>query len=544
MSPTNFVIVGSGIAGLVGAIRAHRAGLHPLIVEKAAVWGGTSAISGGVLWIPANSLMARQGDADSIDDARRLLVHLLDGKPDAREQARIEAFLETGPRMADDLERDGMRWVRNAAHPDYYPDAPGQHDGRGIEVALADGKALGDAFATMRGRALAIPAFDTRYSGTLTRVYTGLMPLLTGAFIVGRHKLLSALGKAPLGLGRGLMAALMQIVRRRGIPILLDTRMTGLEMAGATVTGVRMTANGEERVIPAPAGVLLASGGFARNAALRMELQGLDGRWSNAIAEDEGDALIAGRAIGAQTALTDDAWWMPSIMVSDEQPSITLGERTLPGGLFVDQSGRRFMNEAQSYKSGGAIMRAHGAADHPIWLICDSRFLRRYVLRVLGDAAIRETMTARGLLHVAETLEGLAAKTGLPTAELAATVARFNGFARIGKDEDFGRGSSDYDRFWADPRHKPNPSLGSVETPPFYAVPIRLGDLGTNGGLLTDEHARVLGPDDQPITGLYAAGNASASPFGTSYPGGSATLSAAAVFGHIAAEHAAGQFGT
>jgi len=334
----------------------------------------------------------------------------------------------------------------------------------------------------------------------------------------------------------------MRIVRKRGIPMLLGTRMTGLEVTESRVTGIRVVDALRERVIPAPVGVLLASGGFARNPALRMELQGLDGRWSNAIAEDEGDALLAGRAIGAQTALTDDAWWMPSIMVTPEMPSITLGERTLPGGLFVDHLGRRFMNEAQSYKSGGAVMRAHGAADQAVWLICDSRFLSRYVLRVLGDPATRAKMEERGLLHRADSLEQLAVKTCLPAGELVDTVARFNGFAQAGVDKDFGRGSSDYDRFWADPRNRPNPSLGQIEKPPYYAVPIRLDDLGTNGGLLTDEHAQVLDADNRPIEGLYAAGNASASPFGRTYPGGGATLSAAAVFGHIAGEHAAARF--
>ena len=539
MSDHDFIVVGSGVAGLVGAINAHRSGLRPLIVERADVWGGTSAISGGVLWIPGNTVMARDGTPDSIGEARRLLVHLMEGEPTGRETARIDAFLAAGPRMADVLAGEGIRWTRNAGHPDYYPGAPGERIGRGIEAALVDGALLGARLDTMRARAIPLPAFDTRHSGKLTRVYTGVGPLLTGAFIVARHKLLTWLGKRPLGLGRALVASLMAIAQNRGIPLLLGTRMIALEEEDGRVTGIRVADADGERVIEAPAGVLIASGGFARNAALRQARQGLDGRWSNAIAEDQGDALVAGEATGAATALTDDAWWMPTIMVAEDQPSITLGERTLPGGLFVDEHARRYMNEAQSYKSGGAAMRAHGAAHETHWLICDSRFVKRYVLRVLSSAATRRAMAERGLLHSADTIEELAGRCGLPPEQLRATVDRFNGFARASVDADFGRGSSDYDRFWADPAHGPNPSLGVVDRAPFYAVPIRLGDLGTNGGLMTDDRARVLDTTGRPIVGLYAAGNASASPFGTSYPGGGATLSAAAVFGFIAAEDAA-----
>jgi 3-oxosteroid 1-dehydrogenase len=305
------------------------------------------------------------------------------------------------------------------------------------------------------------------------------------------------------------------------------------------VKGVVVEDAAGRRTLPAPAGVLLAAGGFARNPALRRKYQGdLDGRWSNAIPEDEGDALAAATAIGADTELTDDCWWMPTIMVAPGEPSLVLAERTMPGSLIVDQTGRRYMNEAQSYMSAGAVNRRHGGAEHAHWLVFGQRYLDRYIFRRLSDPASRQRMREQGLLHSAQTLPELAAACGLDPAVFAATVERFDAMAGAGRDEDFERGETIYDAYWGDPKGTKG-TLGPIGTAPYYAARIFPGDLGTNGGLKTDEHARVLTTEGRPIEGLYSAGNGSGSPFGRTYPGAGGTIAPAATFGYIAARHAA-----
>ena len=533
----DFVVVGSGAAGLVGAITASIMGLRPLIIEKAAVWGGTTATSGGVLWVPDNDLMTRDGDRAG--DAARTYVHALLGEATDRQVAKADAFLDTAPEMARMLAREGMEWIRSRTHPDYYPEAPGRGAGRTLESARFDGSTLGERFRTMRAADLDIPAISSDQFGVVTRAKTAPGPLVETALAVGNYKIRRLLGQKPLGNGRALAAALMKIAMARGIPIRLSTRLVELVETRGAVTGVIVETGNTRETLEARAGVLLAAGGFARNAALRQQLQNRERVWTNAIPEDEGDAYATATAIGAAHELTDDCWWMPSIQVGPEVNGLALGLRALPGSIVVNADGRRYMNEARSYMTAGRTMFENGAAESEHWLVMDGRFLNRYVFAELSQKAIRDRMMAQGYLKRADTIRELAAQCGLDADALEATVERFNGFARAGKDLDFGRGDTDYDRHWADPNHKPNPSLGEIRHGPFWAAVLRPGDLGTNGGLKTDQWARVLDAADRPIEGLYAAGNSAGSPFGRSYPGAGATIAAASTFGYIAAGHAA-----
>ncbi|MDR7101762.1 FAD-binding protein [Croceicoccus sp. BE223] len=535
----DFVVVGTGAAGLLGAITASLRGLRPIVIEKADRWGGTTATSGGVLWIPNNDLMRKQGASDSPEAARDYLRALIGEDADDRVAAKAEAFLENAPDMARMLAKLGLRWFRTTDHPDYYPGMPGSGVGRTIESAMVDGATLGPRFSTMRYAEVDMPAIHSGQFGSLTRAKTSLPLMLEGAKTVALHAVRKLMGKKPLGNGRALAAALMKIVDERGIPVRLSTRLVELVVEDGRVTGVIAESEGRRERLDAPAGVLLAAGGFAQNAALRRELQGRDRTWSNAIAEDTGDALQVAMAAGASTELTDDCWWMPTIQVNEHRNGLALGLRALPGSIVVNGKGERYMNEARSYMTTGRVMHEHGAAGERHWLVMDGHFLKRYIFAELSDKAVRAEMEANGYLVQADTLGELAARCGLDPAALEATVARFNGFARTGRDEDFGRGETAYDRYWADPGHRPNPSLGEIARPPFWAAVIRPGDLGTNGGLRTDRHARVLDAADRPIEGLYAAGNGSGSPFGRTYPGAGATIAAAATFGYLAARHAA-----
>lgn len=535
----DFIIVGSGAAGLAGAIAAKLAGLRPLIIEKSECWGGTTAMSGGVLWIPANDAMIAEGVDDPVERAHTYLDGLLGPDAGERERAKAKAFLDHAPAMAQMLAGQGLQWVRNREHPDYYPEVDGAGYGRTLEAAPIDGHRLGARLATLRGAGLDVPALTSDQFGPAVLAKSGLRPAMAGAGIMLRHYADRLRGRKPLGSGRGLIASLMLIVDRLGIPVRLSTPLVDLISERGAVTGVVVEHDGRRETLPAPAGVLLAAGGFAHNPALRRELQGFAATWSNASPDDQGDALVAARGIGADTELLDDCWWMPTLEIGPGHHALALGLRALPGSIVVDHQARRYMNEARSYMATGRIMREHGAAEHRHWLIMDERFLSRHIFPDLSPAGARAAMMAAGTLKRGETIAELAAQCGLDGATLSATVERFNGFARAGVDDDFHRGATAYDRYWADPAHRPNPSLGVIERPPFWAAVLRPGDLGTNGGVKTDAEGRVLDTAGRPIEGLYAAGNGSGSPFGRSYPGAGATIGAASTFGYIAARHAA-----
>lgn len=535
----DFIVVGSGAAGLVGAISARLAGLRPLIIEKCDRWGGTTAMSGGVLWIPANDAMAAEGVDDPIERARTYLAGLLGPDAGERERAKAEAFLDHAPAMARMLAGEGLQWVRNREHPDYYPEVDGAGIGRTLEAAPIDGERLGERLATLRGVELDVPALTSDQFGPAVLTKTGIRPAMVGAGIMLRHYVDRLRGRKPLGSGRGLIASLMLIVDRLGIPVHLSTPLVDLVIEHGAVTGVVVEHDGRRETLPAPAGVLLAAGGFAHNPALRRELQGHAATWSNASPDDHGDALVAARAIGADTELLDDCWWMPTLEIGPGHHALALGLRALPGSIIVDHHGRRYMDEARSYMATGRIMREHGAAEHRHWLIMDERFLSRHIFPELSPSGARAAMIAAGTLKRGETITDLAVACGLDPVTLSATVERFNGFARAGVDEDFHRGATAYDRYWADPAHRPNPSLGAIARAPFWAAVLRPGDLGTNGGIKTDAAGRVVDGTERPIEGLYAAGNGSGSPFRRSYPGAGATIGSAATFGYIAARHAA-----
>jgi 3-oxosteroid 1-dehydrogenase len=286
-------------------------------------------------------------------------------------------------------------------------------------------------------------------------------------------------------------------------------------------------------------GVLLGLGGYARNDRIRGEHgQPADSAWSMAINEDQGDAIGLGIAAGAELALMDDSWWVPAMFPpGGADPSFVVWERSLPHSVMLDAAGRRFVNEAESYQDMGRRMFQHGAV--PAWLVIDENHRRRYSL---GTAAPRFTprkWISEGFVIRATSLDELADRCELDRGSLRATIGRFNGFARAGRDEDFARGETDNDRYYADPTHGPNPSLGPLERPPFYAVKLYPADVGTKGGLVTDEHSRALRADGSSIDGLYAAGNSAASILGNRYAGPGATIGSAMICAFMAMRHAA-----
>ncbi|MDP4504941.1 FAD-dependent oxidoreductase [Nonomuraea turcica] len=534
------LVVGTGAAGLATAAAAADAGQRVLVVESTSKWGGTTALSGGGLWMPTNPLMATFGREDSVDKALTYMAAAIGDAGPASSPERRRAFVETVPEVFRFLERLGVRWAADKDYPDYYPDRPGGMVGRGIEAEPFDLRTLGAWRDTSRaGEALPPIPLKTDDVWLLARAWSTPDGFVRGARFVFRTLWGLARGKRLSGLGSGLVASLMSIVVRQGTEVLLSAPLTELIVDDGEVTGAMVAGpDGGPLRIRARGGVTLAAGGFAHHGDWRQKYHGVPG-YSSAADGDLGDAIRIAESIGAQLALMDDAWWGSAVPMPDGTAQFMLAERSMPFGIIVDGLGERYTNESASYIDFGHAMleRNKTVSAIPSWLIVDARHRRRYLFTALmqGGKKLREA----GIVRSAGTIEELAGVLGMEPARLRGTVDRFNGFARRGVDEDFGRGRTVYDNYYGDPRVKPNPNLGPLEKGPFTAVQLVPGDLGTKGGLLTDADARVLDTGGQPIAGLYAAGNTTASVMGRTYPGPGSTIAPAVIFGYRAGRHAA-----
>jgi 3-oxosteroid 1-dehydrogenase len=536
------VIAGSGAAGMTAALAAASKGLSVVVVEKTSHFGGSTARSGGGLWVPGNAVLRRAGVKESPEGASKYLAHVAG---ESVEPARQRAVLEHGPAMLDlvrSMTPVHFAWIPGYA--DYYPEAPGGlAGGRTIEPVPFDGRVLGDQLASLNPPYLPIPdgvaitAADYRWLSLGTRHPRAIWTTVKVAARTARTKLLH---QRTLSLGQALAAGLRAGLASADIPVWLETPLTDLVISDGVVTGVRVTRDGEPATITARRGVLLATGGFERNARMRAEYQRqpIGTEWTVGSPGNTGDGIVAGQAAGAALDLMDDAWWGPSIPLSGG-PFFCLSERSLPGCILVNGAGERFVNEAAPYVDAVHAMYDGHTEDKPhipAWLIIDQRYRNSYVF---AGRAPRKPLPRRwyaaGAVFRGATLADLAEQVGIAADGLAKTVQRFNDFAVSGKDEDFGRGDSAYDRYYGDPRCRPNPNLAPLAQPPFYAIKIVPGDLGTKGGLKTDERARVLRQDGSVIAGLYAAGNVSAAVMGHSYAGAGATIGPAMTFGYIAA---------
>ncbi len=537
----DFVVVGSGAGGLAGAIAAKLSGLNPLIIEKAPVWGGTSALSGGGVWIPNNPLMKRDGVADSDEEALAYLEATVGDVGPASSIERKLAYISAGPRMVAALAGQGFEWTRAPRYPDYYQKAPGAKVGRTLEATNFDAHRLGPWLDTMRRSGMRPLAMNTDAAPQIPTSFRSLKSLMSTLRIFGRTLVFRLKGQVPLSMGETLVAQLMAVVQKLDIPVRLDTPLRSLvQDASGRVTGVRVGKEGAEEEIPAPRGVLMAAGGFAKDAAYRQPLQGVTGEWSPASPDDTGDGHKIGAAAGAELTLMDAATWYPVSITPAGDINVGIWERTLPGSIIVDGTGQRYTNEAASYVDAGRAMleRDKTAPAVPSWLVFDTRYRNRYFFGQIPPRVVKP-MVESGFFLRGDTLEELAGKCGIDPAGLANTVARVNAMAKTGVDEDFDRGDNVYDHYYGDPTHKPNPSFGAIDKPPYYAVRYWPGDLSTKGGLMADKHARVLRQDGSVIEGLYVAGNNAAPVMGRTYPGAGATIGPSMVFAWIAGQHAA-----
>jgi 3-oxosteroid 1-dehydrogenase len=541
------VIVGSGGAGMTAALAAAHHGLSAVVLEKTDWFGGSTARSGGGIWAPGNEVLRRAGVRDTPEQARAYLAHVAGGSVSAERQ---KALLEHGPAMLALVRAStpvDFAWVPD--YSDYYPEAPGGlAQGRSLEPVPLDGRPLGPELAHLN------PAYLPSPNGvTITQAdyrWLSLGPrhpraILTTVKVLRRLARTRVLRHRMLSMGQALAAGLRAGLMAKDVPVWLNTPMTGLHIEDGRVTGVQVTRDGQPALIRARRGVVLAAGGFERNEQMRQRYQRppIGTEWTTGSAGNTGDAIIAGQAAGAALDLMDDAWWGPSIPAPG-RPYFVLAERSLPGSILVNGAGQRFVNESAPYvDTVHAMYEAHsdGSPHIPAWLIIDQRYRSTYVFAGRGPRQpLPRRWYAAGAVHRAPTIADLAERIGVDPAGLGKTIVRFNEFAQTGQDEDFGRGASAYDRYYSDPRQRPNPCLAPLRQAPFYAVKIVPGDLGTKGGLRTDERARVLRDDGTTIAGLYAAGNTSAAVMGHSYAGAGATIGPAMTFGYIAALDLAG----
>jgi 3-oxosteroid 1-dehydrogenase len=531
----DFVVVGSGAAGLTGALVAAIGGARVVVLEKSDLVGGTTAMSGGGAWIPCNPHMGEVGVEDSREDA---LTYLRACVSDSADPSHLEALVDEGQAMIRLLEAEGgmqfQPWPAIGATIDYRPWLPGARwGGRNLESMSISMAALGAWAARVRKE----PRLRSEHN--LLRYYADRQHLLAP----------STSAAAPPGddvdtywRGTALVGNLLRNCLERGVEVLVETPVTRLLVEGGSVVGVIAEDRGRSTEIRAPH-VLMATGGYTNNEELKRLWLTKPIEYTCDVASNEGDGHLMGMEVGAQLAGIGDAWWMPHTPIGEVEGVInaagTREDRALPHTVMVNGLGRRFMNEAVNYYDAGeAFGNKAGAAprNFPAWLVFDQQGVERY--------AILAWKVPRGeapeWFHRADTVEDLAGAIGVDAAALGATIERFNGFARSGVDEDFRRGESAWDQAMSDPGNHPNPSLGTLEKPPFYAVPMHAGAIATRGGLRVDARARVLSVRGAPIPGLYAAGNCSNASASGAYCGPGATIGAAMTFGFLAAREVVG----
>jgi glycine/D-amino acid oxidase-like deaminating enzyme len=548
------IVVGAGAGGMTAAAVAAVAGGSVLVIEKTDFVGGTTAWSGGMVWIPGNRQMRSAGMTDTPADAAQYLGGTV---PEGENAALREVFLLRGAEAIDYLEANTELRLRPVRlYPDYYPEHPGATPGgRVLEPVAFDARTLGADFPRLRPP---LPEF-TLFGGMmvnradiphLRKAGRSLSSTLRTLLLVSQYALqrLRSPRGTTLHLGNALAARLYASLRSRQVEVLFGTSIDRLVVEDDRVAGVRLAGSPQGKAIVARKGVVLATGGFSHQREMRAKLfPPVAGFVSATCPAATGDGLRLATAIGANlaTKVADPAYWVPASLFRRDDGSQgvfphTVTDRAKPGVIAVNALGKRLVNEAVSYHEFVRAMLRDGntTTDRPFYLVCDSRFLWTYGLgRIRPFTRRLRRYIESGELIVGETIFALATALGIEPSGLDETVRIYNDGARAGTDPQFGRGGNVYQRHLGDISHKPNPCVAPIERAPFYALRIVPADLGTAIGLGVDTDARVLGRDGSPIPGLYACGNDMTSIMNGNYPGPGITLGPALTFGYIAGRH-------
>ncbi len=491
------------------------------------------------------------------DTAKEAFAYVKALVGDETPDSKIHAYIDNASRMLDFLERNGGPQFRCVNYADYHMDLPGAKQNRSHETLPITAGQLGPDYDSLQPMHQAGQAFG-RVNWTIAEArpiitrgpgwWRSVLKVMLCYWLDLPQRLRTAKDRRLTG-GNTLLGQLRRGLNQRNVPVLLGVACKDLILEGGRVVGAAVDANGEQRNIRARRGVILAAGGFERNNEMRNAhfATASSADWSGSQRNNTGDAILAAQRAGAALDLMDAAWWAPAFRLSDEERARPMFvERALPGCMIVNQRGRRYMNESASYHvAGGEMMRLDSpeCPTAPSWFIFDAEYRGKYAVGPMlpgppsWDGRVKASF--KEVLRKGATVSELAAAIEVAPEVLEATFARFNEYADKGEDPDFDRGVNGYDRYYGDPRNSPNPCLKPLREAPFYALKIFPGDIGTKGGLVTDEHGRALDESGQPIAGLYAIGNTSASVMGRSYPGAGATLGPAMTFGYLAAQHAA-----
>ncbi len=559
MIEVDLLVAGSGAAGFSAALAASHAGLSVLMVEKEPQFGGSTAYSAGVIWIPGNRHGRALGIPDSKQEALTYLQH------EAGNRLNLElanAFLDNCNPAVEFIEsKTHVRYEAVPIWADYHPTKPGAaQGGRSLLPLPFDGRRLGRRFADLRAPIKTMMAFGGMMlgRGDLPHVFKMTRSVRSALHVAGMtaRYAVDRLGHARgtrLTNGNALIAALALSAEERGIELWLNSPVVELLLKDGVVAGAIVQRDGKRQEVRARRGVVLACGGFPADDELKRRYYGhvREGRQHRSAPPpgNRGDGIRLGRQAGG--ALAEDvayaAAWVPVSLVPQPDGSTLpfphFYERGKPGYITVDASGRRFTNESASYHDfvPALVEACRDREETMCWLICDHRAIRRYGMGAIGPAPLPLGPHLRnGYLLSARTWPELAALIGVDAWVLHNTIQRVNVNAARGEDPDFGKGTDAYHRFNGDPAHQPNPCLAPLERPPFYAMKLIPGDIGTFLGLRVDGRARVLDSSGVPIRNLYAAGNDMTSVMGGAYPGAGITIGPALTFGYIAARHAAG----
>lgn len=544
----DFVIVGSGGGSLCAALYLAVQGKSVVVLEKSSFVGGTTARSGGVMWIPDNRFLKRDGIEDSFEKAATYLDGLaadFDPVPGCT-RIRRHTYLKEAPAMLEFLLSQGIRLDRAKYWPDYYDERPGGlEQGRSVVSYPFNVNELGEWKHRMRPgflemplmleEALVLPYF--KRSAQSRRVLLKLIVRIVGGLLTGKRY---------ASAGKALQGQMLKALLRTGADIRLDAPVTELLVEQDEVMGVVTTQQGRAWRVQARLGVLVGAGGFAHNQRMRDRYQpGTSTLWSSALPTDTGEMIEEMMRHGAAVAQMNEMVGNQCVLVTESKAGeIQMGAQGVtakPHAILVDQSGVRYMNEGGSYMAycQGMLARNKTVQASPSWAIFDSQYMKKYMLAgTMPGSKKPDSWYQQGFLKKADSIDALARLIAVDPATLTATVTRFNGFVDKNRDEDFHRGERAYDRWLGDPLHRPNATLGKIEQGPFYAMGVYPGDVGTYGGVVTDEFARVLRDDGSVIKGLYATGTSTASVMGRVYPGAGSSVGPSFTWGFVAAKHA------
>jgi 3-oxosteroid 1-dehydrogenase len=541
----DFVVVGSGGGSMCAALVLRAAGKSVLILEKTPLIGGTTARSGGVMWIPNNRFMKRDGVEDSLEKATSYLDALMDDDKNAPGASRIRrrTYLVEAPKMIDFLVDQGIKLNRVSYWPDYYDERPGSSEqGRTVVAELFNVNELGEWKDKLRPNF--IPMMSTLEEMLKLQYIKKSWESKWIAVRFGLRTIIAKLtGKHYVTAGAALQGRLFQAALKAKVEFSTHSAVSELIVEDGAVKGVIAMRAGRPCRIAARLGVLVNAGGFSHNQAMRDAYQpGTSAKWTNTAEGDTGEMILEmmrhGAAIAQMDEMVGNQMSLPPGTENDPVKQVVQGVTAAPHAILVDQSGARYLNEGGSYMAycKGMLERNRTVPAVPSWAIFDAQYMRRsMLLGTMAGSKKPERWFSEGFLRKADTIEALGSQLNIVPSALRATIDRFNAFVRKGHDDDFQRGARAYDRWLGDP-FDTHASLGSISEAPFYAIPVVPGDVGTYGGVVTDAEARVLREDGSVITGLYATGISTASVMGRVYPGAGASVGPSFVWGYVAAK--------